>query len=50
MNNFFLVLHEKFSNMGMNGKDLDSMLNSLPWKFKEFKNDGTEVWECEVKE
>ena len=50
MDNFFLALYNKFSKMGMNCKDLDSMLNSLPWKIKEVKEDGTMIWECEVKE
>ena len=50
MDNFFLALYKKFNKMGMDGRDLDSMLNSLPWKLIELKEDGTEVYECEVKE
>jgi len=50
VDNFFLALYNKFNKMGMNGKDLDSMLNSLPWKLKELKDDGTEIYECEVEE
>jgi hypothetical protein len=49
VDNFFLALYKKFNKMGMNGKDLDSMLNSLPWKLIETRADGTEVYECEVK-
>lgn len=49
MNNLFLELYNKFKKMGMNGKDLDSMLNSLPWKEKERKEDGTIIYTCEVK-
>ena len=49
MDNFFLALYNKFSKMGMNCKDLDSMLNSLPWK-EEKREDGTIYYTCEVKE
>ena len=49
MDNFFLALYKKFNKMGMDCKDLDSMLNSLPWK-EERKEDGTIFWTCEVKE
>lgn len=50
MNNFFLELYNTLKKMGMNGKDLDSLLNSLPWKERERKPDGTIVYECEIKE
>lgn len=50
MDNFFISLYKKFQSMGMTGKDLDGMLNSLPWKLIETRTDGTEVYECEVKE
>jgi hypothetical protein len=49
MNNFFLTLYKKFNKMGMDGRDLDGMLNSLPWKEKERKEDGTIIYTCEVK-
>ena len=47
MDNFFLNFINK---MKITGKDLDSMLDSLPWKLIETRDDGTEVYECEVKE
>lgn len=50
MKNFFLELYKKLEKMGMNGKDLDSMLNSLPWKETEKKSDGTIVYKCELKD
>jgi hypothetical protein len=49
MDNFFLALYKKFKEMGGNGKDLDSMLNALPWK-EEKREDGTIFYTCEVKE
>lgn len=49
MNNYFLNLYKTLSKMGMDCRDLDSMLNSLPWKLKEIKPDGTQVYECEIK-
>ena len=49
MNNFFLELYRKFEAMGMNGKDLDHMLNALPWKEKEHKPNGNIIYECEIK-
>jgi hypothetical protein len=50
VDNFFIALYKKFQSMGMNGKDLDYMLDALPWKLVETRADGTEVYECEVKE
>lgn len=50
MDNFFLSLYKKFNKMGLDGRDLDSMLNSLPWKLKELKDDGTGVYECSIAE
>jgi len=50
MDNFFLNLYNKLNKMNMNGKDLDSLLNSLPWKEKERKPDGTIIYECEIKD
>jgi len=50
MDNFFLDLYNKFEKMGMNGKDLDHMLNALPWKEKERKLDGTVISECNIPE
>lgn len=49
MNNFFLELYNKFQEMNMDGRDLDHMLNALPWKEKERKTDGTIIYECEIK-
>jgi hypothetical protein len=49
MNNFFLDLYTIFQKMNMNGKDLDHLLNALPWK-EERKEDGTIYYTCEVKE
>lgn len=49
MDNFFLSLYVKLKKMGMNGKDLDNILNSLPWKEKK-REDGTVYYTCEVKE
>jgi hypothetical protein len=49
MKNFFLELYNQLQSMGMTGKDLDSILNSLPWKEVERKADGTIVYECELK-
>ena len=49
MDNFFLSLYKKFNQMGMNGRDLDSMLNSLPWKEVK-REDGTIYYTCEVQE
>lgn len=48
MNNFFLSIYKKLNKMNMNGKDLDSILNSLSWKVKEKKADGTVIYECEI--
>ena len=48
MNNYFFGLYEKLSKMGMDCRDLDSMLNALPWK-EERKEDGTIIYTCEVK-
>jgi hypothetical protein len=50
VDNFFFNLYKKFKSMGGDGRDLDSMLNSLPWKLIETKLDGTEIYECEIKE
>jgi len=49
MSNFFLELYKEFEKMGMNCKDLDSMLRNLPWKEKERKPDGTIIYTCEIK-
>lgn len=49
MNNFFLTLYNKFKKMGMDSRDLDHMLDSLDWKEKEHKSDGTIVYICEIK-
>ena len=49
MNNFFLDLYQIFVKMGMNGKDLDSMLNALPWKEKKHEPDGSITSICEIK-
>jgi hypothetical protein len=49
MNNFFLSLYKKFNQMGMDCKDLDYMLNALPWKEVK-KEDGTIYYTCEVKD
>jgi len=49
MDNFFFGLYEKLAKMGMDCRDLDSMLNSLPWK-EEKQEDGTIIYTCEVKE
>ena len=49
VDNFFLAIYNKFNQMGMNCKDLDSMLNSFPWK-EETREDGTIYYTCEVKE
>jgi len=48
VDNFFLDLYHKFGKMNMNGKDLDHMLNALPWKEKERLPDGTVVYECKI--
>ncbi len=40
---------ELFKKVGSDGRNLDSILNSLPWKLKEIKSDGTEHYECEIK-
>jgi hypothetical protein len=50
MSDFFLDLYKKLNKMEMNGRDLDSILNALPWKIKETKADGTVVYECEIKD
>lgn len=50
MSNFFLMLFKNLEEMGGNGKDLDNLLNGLPWKEKEKKPDGTITYECEVKD
>ena len=47
MDNFFLSLYKKFNQMGMDTTDLDSMLNSLPWK-EEHKKDGTVFYTCDI--
>jgi len=49
VDNFFLTLYQKINRMGMDCRDLDSMLNSLPWK-EERKEDGTVYYTCEVTE
>jgi hypothetical protein len=46
--NFFLELYNQLAKMNMNGKDLDHLLDSLPWKQKEIKEDGTIVYECSI--
>ena len=49
MDNIFLDLYKQFQKMDMNGKDLDHMLNALPWE--EVKNeDGTVSYVCKIKE
>lgn len=50
MDNFFFGLYQKLTKMGMDGRDLDGILNSLPWVEKERKPDGTIVYECEIKD
>lgn len=50
MNNFFFKMYNKFKEMGGSGKDLDSMLDALPWKEIEHKSDGTIIYECEIKD
>lgn len=49
MDNFFLNLYNKINKMGMDGRDLDRILNSLPWKEVK-KEDGTIFYTCEVEE
>lgn len=49
MNNYFIELYKKLQSMSLDGRSLDSILNSLPWKLVETKPDGTEIYECEVK-
>ncbi len=49
MDSFFLELYKKLNEMGMNCKDLDSMLNALPWKEVK-REDGTIYYKCEIKE
>lgn len=48
MSEFFLDLYMSLNKMNMNGKDLDSILNNLPWK--EIKTeDGKTIYICELK-
>lgn len=47
MPDFFFGLYEKLVKMGMDCRDLDSMLNALPWK-EERREDGTIIYTCEV--
>jgi hypothetical protein len=49
VDSFFFGLYKKLNKMGMDCKDLDSLLNSLPWKEKR-KTDGTIVYMCTIKE
>lgn len=49
MKNFFLELYQLLNQINMNGKDLDSILNSLPWEYLETKPDGTKIYTCEIK-
>ena len=49
MDSFFFGLYKTLNKMNMNGKDLDSLLNSLPWK-EERKTDGTVIYVCTIKE
>jgi hypothetical protein len=49
MNDFFLELYNDFQKMGMNCKDLDHMLDALPWEETEHKPDGTVVYICKIK-
>ena len=47
-NNFFLNLYnKKISKMRMDTRDLDSILNALPWKEVK-KEDGTVYYTCEI--
>lgn len=48
MDNFFLSLYNKLNKLGMDCRDLDSILNALPWK-EERKEDGTIIYTCEIK-
>lgn len=49
MYNFFFRLYHQFQEMDMNGKNMDSMLNALPWKERERLPDGTIIYECKIK-
>ena len=47
MKNFFLELYNnKINKMKMDCRDLDSILNALPWK--EIKKDTTIYYLCEI--
>jgi hypothetical protein len=49
MNNFLFDLYQKLNTLGMDGQDLDYLLNALPWREKERKSDGSIIYECEIK-
>jgi len=46
-NNFFLELYAKFQKMGLDCRDFDSMLKSLPYKEMK-REDGSVYYACDI--
>jgi len=46
-NNFFLEFYYKFEKMGLDGRDFDVMLKSLPYKEMK-REDGSVYYVCDI--
>ena len=47
--NFFLALYQDLKKMGMDCKDLDSLLNAIPWN-EQIDEKGNKTYVYEIKE